>query len=609
MREIRGDAQSIRSLLSGSKFSIDYYQREYRWQTKQVTELINDLSDKFLESHDPSNDRSAVDAYNHYFLGSIIISDKDGQKYIIDGQQRLTTLTLMLIHLYQQLDDESQKGQLADLIFSQKYGRRSFNLNVPERDAVMDALFTGGLFDESDQPESVINILLRYQDIQDHFPQDLQGEALPYFADWLIENVHLVEITAYSDADAYTIFETMNDRGLSLTPTDMLKGYLLANIVDSSQRNQSSIVWRKHVSALQEIGKEEESDAIKGWLRSQHANSIRERKRGAKPKDFDLIGTEFHRWVRDNEEALGLQNSTGFIQFIGEDFAFYAQLYKMIRTASQELTSELEEIYYNAQSNFTLQYPVLMAPVNKTDSDAEVKMKLKLVSKYLDILITRRLWNFRSISYSALQYSMFLVMKKIRGVSIPQLASILKMFLDEEKEVFRSNERFQLHGMNGKHIHRILARFTDFVEVKSKQPSRYTEYIKRGVHGYEIEHIWADHSERHLDEFGHPADFAEYRNRIGGLLLLPKRFNASYGDLEYIKKREHYFGQNLLAQSLHEKAYEHNPGFVRFVSETGLPFSAHEVFKKDDLDARQELYMQLAEKIWNPEDLLVEAGL
>ena len=62
------------------------------------------------------------------------------------------------------------------------------------------------------------------------FPDELAASALPYFADWLIENVHLVEITAYSDRDAYTIFETMNDRGLSLTPTDMLKGYLLANI-------------------------------------------------------------------------------------------------------------------------------------------------------------------------------------------------------------------------------------------------------------------------------------------------------------------------------------------------------------------------------------------
>jgi uncharacterized protein with ParB-like and HNH nuclease domain len=91
MKEIRGDAKSIRALLGGAKFSIDYYQREYRWETKQVTELVTDLSDKFLDSYEPSDERSVVEDYGHYFLGSIIISDKDGRKFIIDGQQRLTS--------------------------------------------------------------------------------------------------------------------------------------------------------------------------------------------------------------------------------------------------------------------------------------------------------------------------------------------------------------------------------------------------------------------------------------------------------------------------------------------------------------------------------------
>jgi len=134
-------------------------------------------------------------------------------------------------------------------------------------------------------------------------------EALPYFADWLIENVHLVEITAYSDEDAYTIFETMNDRGLSLTPTDMLKGYLLANITDHVRRSDASQIWKDRVRSLQELGKDEEADGIKAWLRSQYAESIRERKPGAMPQDFDLIGTEFHRWVRDHQVALGLREA------------------------------------------------------------------------------------------------------------------------------------------------------------------------------------------------------------------------------------------------------------------------------------------------------------
>jgi hypothetical protein len=145
---------------------------------------------------------------------------------------------------------------------------------------------------------------------------------------------------------------------------------------------------------------------------------------------------------------------------------------------------------------------------------------------------------------------------------------------------------------------------TEYIETRSGMASRYAKYIQRsGKHGYEIEHIWSNHAEQHTDEFAHPADFEEYRNRIGDLLLLPKSFNASYGDLPYSKKRDHYDSQNLLARSLHENAYNHNPGFLRFVQESGLPFQAISEFKKTDLDCRQELYRKLAEQIWSSDRL------
>ena len=157
--------------------------------------------------------------------------------------------------------------------------------------------------------------------------------------------------------------------------------------------------------------------------------------------------------------------------------------------------------------------------------------------------------------------------------------------------------------MNGRQIHRLLARMTDYLETHSGQASRYAEYAQRGRKGYEIEHVWAHHAERHANEFAHPSEFQEYRNRIGGLLLLPKSFNAAYGDLPYAEKRVHYDSQNLLARSLHERAYEFNPGFRRFIEESHLPFHAHAEFKKADLDARQDLYRQLAERIWSPQRL------
>lgn len=613
MREILGTAKNIRTLLSGAKYGVDYYQREFRWQTKHVAELLDDLAEKFRESYEPTHERSAVEGYGHYFLGSIIISEKDAKKFIIDGQQRLTTLSLLLIHLHRLLVETEQKGQLAELIFSQKFGKRSFNLDVPERTSCMEALYAAESFDDTDQPESVANILARYQDIEEKFPDDLAGPALPYFTDWLIENVHLVEITAFSDEDAYTIFETMNDRGLSLTPTDMLKGYLLANITDTDRRTKSSEVWKHQIGKLQELGKDQDADGIKAWLRSQHAETIRDRKRGAVPEDFDLIGTEFHRWVRDHEKPLGLNTSSDFARFIEKDFAFYTRQYEDLRKASDTLTPGLECVYYNAQNNFTLQYPVLLASLRPTDSEDEIRRKLRIAAAYLDILITRRIWNSRAIDYSTMQYAMFLVMREIRGKTAQQIADLFSHRLEADTETFASTDRFRLNAMNGRQIHRLLARITDYVETSSGMSSRYAEYVQRkGKNGYEIEHIWANHPERHEDEFTHQADFQEYRNRVGGLLLLPQSFNSSYGDLPYPEKREHYLKQNLLAQSLHELAYERSPGFLRFAKERSLPFHAHAEFKTADLDARQHLYRRIAEDLWSParlqSELASEAG-
>jgi uncharacterized protein with ParB-like and HNH nuclease domain len=105
--------------------------------------------------------------------------------------------------------------------------------------------------------------MTRYADIEHLFPDTLKDGALPYFIDWLKEKVELVQITAYSDDDAYMIFETMNDRGLGLSPTDMLKGYLLASISDSADKEAANALWKQRILDLSELGGEEAADFLK----------------------------------------------------------------------------------------------------------------------------------------------------------------------------------------------------------------------------------------------------------------------------------------------------------------------------------------------------------
>jgi len=430
---------------------------------------VDDLSDRFLEEFQPTHPRNKVADYPHYFLGSIIISKKDTIGNIVDGQQRLTSLTLLLVLLRNLQKGQAKQVNVDELIFSERFDKKSFNLHVDERIAAMEALYEGLSFDVTDCHESVQNLVQRYRDLETCFPDELHGVALPYFIDWLLENVHLVEITAYSDDDAYTIFETMNDRGLSLSPTEMLKGYLLANI-DENRRTAANTRWRDRIRELNNAGKEVEPDCFKAWLRSQHATKIRERKKGAKPEDFDRIGTEFHRWLRAAAATVGLHQSDDFYRFIDRDFAFYSRQYLRLLEASGKPVAGMEHVLYNSQNGFTLQYMLLLAPLRPDDSEPEVVHKIGLVARYLDILLTWRLWNFRSIAYSTMQYSMFVVMRDIRGLASDALAHKLYEFLGKEGETFASNDRLRIHQQNRYAIHRMLARLTAAPTVLRPQP-------------------------------------------------------------------------------------------------------------------------------------------
>lgn len=607
-KNIDGKGKTVREILFERKFYIDYYQREYKWQTKQLDELISDLTDVFLRNYEPQHERRAVAGYDRYFLGSIIVSQKDGRDFIIDGQQRLTTLTLLLLFLMKRQQAAGQQVTLQEMIYSEEYGEKSFNIDVEERRPVMQALFDDSPIDDDALPESSRNIIARYNEIEEQFPTEVDEHALPYFIDWLTKNVHLVEITAYSDDVAYTIFETMNDRGLSLSPTDMLKGYLLANITDERSRNAASVEWKRMIAALRALApddKESDADFFKAWLRSQHADSIRERKKNARPEAWDRIGSEYHRWVRDEAERLRLTREgralpAAYREFITGQMAFYAKWYLVIRAAEMAPAPGLENLFHNATHQFTHQPTLLMAPLLTSDSDHVIRLKMRLVAKYADIFLARRYCNFRNSDYNTLQYNVFTVVRDIRGKAPEDIAAALRKRLDEQEETLDGFEGFYVNQWSHKPIKRLLARMVDYIEVGSGGESRYAEYVTlRGKKAFEVEHIWPNHPEDFRDEFPHKADFEDYRNRLGCLLLLPKTFNASYRDKPYEEKLEHYFGQNGLAKSLHPRAYEHHPGFVRFIREQGLPFRSHQHFTKAELDARQALYHRIAERIWD----------
>ena len=603
MKKIEGSPKNLKQLLQNTKYSIHYYQREYMWQTKQIEELIDDLTSEFLDCYKEGDSRMAVQDYSAYFMGSIVLAGRENA--IIDGQQRFSSLTLLLIYLNNRLKKIGQSYNMIEtMIFSESFGTKSFNINVDSRYDCMNAIYNDLEFELINVQESEKNLYNRYQDIVSMFPGEITDDMLLYFCDWLAEKVFFIEIVATTEQDAHKVFVTMNDRGLSLTSTEMLKGYILSEITNDTIREQLNGVWKDKVLNLKAVDDKGDEIFIKAWLRSQYAETIRDNKAGAVNKDFDIIGGPFHKWVREEEEKLGLLSSINYEEFI-KKFARFAEIYIHIRKAENTFNPDLKYVYYNAKLGFTLQTQLLMAAIDYTDMWDIINEKINLVSCFIDYMIISRVTSYRSVDYSTIKNYVFNVTKSIRRLSVDDLKTALKKHAEElEFKPFEVVGSFGLNNFTKKYIKHILARITGYLEEQTDVASNYCNYVDTDTKNpFEIEHIIADHFEWFAGEYTDQEDFRRWRNNIGGLLLLHKSINASLNDSRYDFKIKKYCSNegNIYTESLGDAAYQNNPRFVRFIKENNLSFSAYSSFGKKEITERAKLIAELMSLIWNVE--------
>lgn len=601
MNKITAHAVNIRTLLN-NKYTVQYYQREYNWETQQIEELIEDLTNEFNEFYKDGDRQIDVRNYGDYFLGPIILTNDNA---IIDGQQRLSSLTLLLIYLnnLQKQQTSLPKVNIDNLIYSEMYGQKTFCINVTEREVCLASLFETGDYDiTNEQSESVINLYNRYKDIERIFPDELKGSPLPVFIEWLIDNVSLVEIRTDSEQDAHKVFVTMNDRGLRLTPTEMLKGYLLSEMDDNTIRNKANDLWKNKIVQLKEIEKDGDADFIKNWLRAQYAETIREGKKDAENKDFDIIGTTFHKWVRENKSVMGLNSSADFEKFILKNFRMYADIYIRLKEYSRKFNKDYEHVFYNADRGFTLQYQIILSAIKSDDTHDIINKKIKMVSCFIDQFISIRIFNFKTVDYSSIKYTVFNITKRIRNKDVQELATILKDYITNMEQTLDGIDGFYLNQFTRRYMLHILSRMTYYVEEQSGINSNFANYVNREQKNpYDIEHIWADDytQDNHKLEFSTEEEFKDFRNRFGGLLILPKDKNRSLQDMEYSKKVIKYDSENLLARTLNQNCYNNNPLFLCFMNNTQLPFKPYAQFNKAELIERQSLYKEICKKIWD----------
>lgn len=536
--------KKLSEILSGQRYKIDVFQREYRWQRVHIEALVSDLSLSFLKSYKEGDTIENSNSYDCYYMGPIVVcQDEKGDLSIVDGQQRLTSFTLLLIylnHLQKELNiDEDSAFDIDTYLYVKKGGRKTLVLNIENRNAIIEQLVVDPQsISVNDSPleslESNQNLTLRYEDIYTLFPSEIKKkEILPVFVEWLLHNVVLVEVRAYSIENAYSIFETMNDRGLSLNPTEILKGYLLSKIVENHPENEekaeeANTFW---TGRIQKIKAETESDLadldfFRAWLRGKYAESQRLKKVGSENEDFEIIGTQFHTWVKNNTKRLNLIHPEDYYYFIRSDFDFYSSLYLRLNHYKTKPIHEFNTIYINGFFTIadSLSYPLYLSPVSKIDDDNTITLKIQIVADFIDKYTNIRVLQNKTISQSSIRNSIYEIVKQTRNVELSELQRLLSTEL--QKQLSDTEIHYSVLPMNNSgYYHYFYARIINY---KNEIGDFKSLLRSRKQDSYVLMRIFL------LEDFGH--DFDEptlyaYYNSVSNYCLV-RRYDVEQYPIE-----------------------------------------------------------------------------
>ena len=372
MAYVNPQTQSLK-LCFQSHYSLPYFQREYKWESRHIAEMLNDIQSAFLLNYDPAHGRKEVSSYSPYFLGSIITSaETNGKKPLIDGQQRLTSTFLLLAYLERYRRDNAVPSalDLSTLLGSVSYGAMDYSIEFsptrkaifdkyldygrPAADAMRDAEEVPGL---DDGDKKLLDALRTIESLLD----SKSKAAIAYFIDYVVERVLLIDISVTSESEAHRVFVTMNDRGLRLGPIDLLKGQILSKIPVPADAQSCHAAWVQTINRLRAIDPEEDSLFFRNLLRAKWAEKMRGKSKGAPAEDFDIIGEAYHRWFEDNTARLAISTSDDYVRFARDDIPKFAEIYAFIKTAETELKPGFECIYFNAARKFSFQSMILLA--------------------------------------------------------------------------------------------------------------------------------------------------------------------------------------------------------------------------------------------------------
>jgi uncharacterized protein with ParB-like and HNH nuclease domain len=496
-------------------FSIPTYQRPYAWTTDQVSELLTDLL-AFL-----GNSSQSVDEVNPYFLGSIVLikEEESPEADIVDGQQRLATLTILLAVLRTKVQDK-YAAELTKFIYEKGdliVGTPNrYRLKMRERDEeffrqhIQDEKGLESLFqlDRAQLSDSRKNI----QENAKYFEKalaDLEASQQVRLLQYLMTRCYLVVVSTPDLDSAYRIFSILNSRGLDLQLSDLLKSEVIGAIPKDQQEKYTSI-WEA-----------EEEDLGRELFQELFAH-IRMINRKAKLRETAL--NEFRKYIQPHKEPK---------RFIDKILKPYSDSLEIIKKANYQSDKDPESVnslfrWLKQIDNFDWVPPAIVYFSQNQNAPDKLKQfftDLERLAAGLMILrvdINKRIERYGRLLTAIEQDSDLYAFDSPLQIT-PEEASLIMKTLEGDLYLIKRIRLYVLLRLDSTLAQGEATYNYPIVSVEHVLPQNPREGS-----------IW-------LKWFPTEEERIQYLHRIGNLALLSRKKNAEAQNYDFDKKKEKYF--------------------------------------------------------------------
>ena len=531
-------------------FNIPDYQRPYVWGDDQLSNLLDDISHAAINTPD-----------SQYFLGSLVLhvekQVRDNTEFleniVLDGQQRLTTLYIMQAVIRDLSDEVKRKKTCADAIFQEgnpddgipermriEFAIRSEVENFVNKyikpeggtDAVkeLSELSKGSADISVKNMASAVLFIRKWFLDEDNTPI---GTIFPY----LRKNVLLVYVASGELEDAFRLFTVLNDRGIKLRNSDILKAQNLKAASSEKKKREYAIFWEELEG---ELG--EDFDLFLSYIRTI---LVKEKARQSLLKEFDeniYSPKKFNVNNKKYEPLAPLLNR-------GDD------TFELIK----EYKKHYDQIFggNNFHLNNNWAFDNLVSLMNDTAlSDIWIPPLLNYRKNFGDkkifeflVLLANKFsgdWISRETPTTRID-AMNSIIKKIESVSASNNTEDVKIKLLFDADVFLFNGaefimQLDINSVYGRRYARFLLRKIDFLLDAPLYQQKRTDIKEMSVEHVLPQTPGAD-SQWVKDFSTH--EQSEWTHKLGNLVLISRRKNAGQGRLDFIDKKEKYFKNSI----------------------------------------------------------------